>query len=239
MNCTQRIDNCIQLIKWPSAWLAALLTPLLLWGLLKLVARVFFDPVPIVPFILGTIAFAIVWRRWLGKSSLGKFLITLEHESTHAIFAMLTWHRIVGFRTSVKRGGEVRFLGRGNWLITVAPYFFPTAALLLFLAAFFLPFPGLPWPSFLLGVALGYHFASTYRETHRDQTDIQILGLTFCWLFLPAANIAVIGLLISFAHGGPEGLALWFNSLSEPFRQAIDWISAVGTGVPTEGEPPA
>ena len=184
------------------------------------------NPLPLLAFVAGAGVFTLLWRRWWGRGRIGKFLITFEHESTHALFALLTWHRIVGFRTSVGRGGEVRFIGRGNWLITVAPYFFPTAALLLFLIAFFLPFPGLPWQGFLLGAALGYHVASTYRETNRDQTDIKELGFTFCWLFLPAANLAVVGLLVSFAHSGSEGLSLWLADLIDPFRQAIGWISS-------------
>ena len=153
---------------------------------------------------------------------MGRFLITLEHESTHALFAILCWHRIVGFRASLGRGGHVRFTGRGNWLIAVAPYFFPTAALLLFLVAYFLPFPGLPWQSFLLGVALGYHIVSTIRETHHDQTDFKQLGMLFCWLFLPAANMAVVGLLIAFAHDGSQGIHDWLHNVLEPAR----WLFA-------------
>jgi hypothetical protein len=123
------------------------------------------------------------------------------------------------------RGGQVRFTGEGNWLIVAAPYFFPTAAVLLFLLAYLLPFPGLPWQSFLLGVALGYHIVSTYRETHKDQTDIQHLGILFCWLFLPAANLAVIGALTAFAHGGSAGLSLWLSDTFAAVTALIEWLS--------------
>lgn len=221
MSWPRRIDRLISFLKWPAAYLALLATPLLAWALLKLTVRAIASPWTLIPFALGTAAFIFLWRRWIGKSRLGRFAITLEHEATHALFALLTLHRIVGFRASVGRGGEVRFTGQGNWLIAVAPYFFPTAALLLFLLAFFLPFPGLPWSSFLLGVALGYHIVSTYRETHRDQTDIQQLGRTFCWLFLPAANLAVVGLLVSFAHAGSAGMNQWFGDIMEPIESLI------------------
>lgn len=223
---SDRIDRFIGYFKWPAAWCAALVTPFLLWALLRLLVRSLSDPIPLIPFALGVAAFLLLWRRWLGDSRLGRLLITLEHESTHALFAMLTLHRIVGFRASIGRGGEVRFIGKGNWLITVAPYFFPTAALLLFLVAFFLPFPGLPWQSFLLGVALGYHIVSTKRETHRDQSDIKQLGKTFCWMFLPAANLLAVGLLISFSHAGSEGMRLWLSEIFEPVSNVSDWLIA-------------
>ncbi|MEM7474516.1 MAG: M50 family metallopeptidase [Planctomycetota bacterium] len=220
VHLSSRFDYVISFLKWPAAWLAAILTPFLAWAFLNLVARVVTSPLAIVPFAGGTFFFIILWRKWLGASRYGRFLITLEHESTHALFALITWHRIVGFRASLGRGGEVRFTGKGNWLITAAPYFFPTAALLLFVIAYIMPFPGLPWQSFLLGVALGYHIISTYKETHRDQSDLKDLGSTFCWMFLPAANLAVVGLLMSFAHGASEGLGVWFADIGRPF----EWI---------------
>ncbi len=233
---SNRIDSCVQALKWPAAGVAAVITPLLLWSLLKLVPRIVVSPWSLLPFAAGCILWGLLWRRWLGNSRFGKFLVTLEHESTHAMFAMLTLHRIVGFRASLGRGGEVRFLGRGNWLITVAPYFFPTAALLLFLLAYVMPFPLLPWQSFLLGVALSYHVLSTLRETHRDQTDIQQLGTTFCWLFLPAANLAVVGLLISFAHAGSEGLSAWTADVWQP----VHWLwSLLPTATGSEVQVPA
>ncbi len=225
-------DRLINRLKWPAALLAALATPLLAWGMLQLLLRVVVEPLSLLPFVAGGVLFVLLWRRWLGRSRWGRFAITLEHESTHALFAILTGHRIVGFRASLGRGGEVRFTGGGNWLIVVAPYFFPTAALLLFLLAYLLPFPGLPWQSFLLGVALGYHIVSTYRETHKDQTDIQKLGITFCWLFLPAANLAVVGLLISFAHAGSAGLSRWASDTWVPTSAAITWLQGQWSAIP-------
>ncbi len=220
------IDRRMNQLKWPSAALAVVALPLFAWALIQLLFRVISSPLGLLPFAGGLVVFVLLWRRWLGHSRFGRLAITLEHESTHALFAWITGHRIVGFRASVGRGGEVRFAGEGNWLIVVAPYFFPTAALLLFLIAYLLPFPGLPWQSLLLGVALGYHIVSTIRETHKDQTDIQKLGKLFCWLFLPAANLAVVGLLISFAHGGSEGLSQWFSDCTRSIAEVYTWLTS-------------
>lgn len=220
MTWADRLDQVLGKLKWPAAVLAISITPLLLWSLVQLTWRVVWNPWSLLPFAAGAATFVFVWRRFLARNSMGRFLITLEHEVTHALFAYLTLHKVVGFRASLGQGGEVKYLGRGNWLITVAPYFFPTASLILFLLAFLLPFPALPWTSFLLGVALGYHVISTIRETNRDQTDIQELGQLFCWLFLPAANIAVVGILIAFAHDGHAGLQQWYADLFVPF----EWI---------------
>ncbi len=225
MRWPDRVDKTLRVLKWPAAYASILLVPPLAWSLLLLAKRVLFDLPPILPFAAGTVLFLFLWRRYLGRSRWGRFLITLEHESTHALFAVLCLHRIVGFRASVGRGGEVRFTGKGNWLITAAPYFFPTAALLLFLIAYLLPFQGIPWQSVLLGVALGYHIVSTYRETHRDQSDIKLLGTTFCWLFLPAANLAVVGLLVSFAHDSSGGISQWLSDVMSPVWLTYEWLT--------------
>lgn len=222
-----RIDKIVDWLKWPMAVVAISVTPMLLWALLRTVGQCITSPTSsLIPLICGIVGFAILWRRWLGKSRWGSFLITLEHESTHALFALLTGHAIVGFKASLGQGGEVRFAGKGNWLITVAPYFFPTAAILLFLLGFFLPFAALPWQSFLLGVALSYHVISTWRETHRDQTDLVVLGRLFCWVFLPSANLAVLGILIAFSRSGGDGVNLWFAYLREPIDYLYSFLVA-------------
>jgi hypothetical protein len=190
---------------------------------MKLLGRALVSPFGLIPFVLGVVGFIGLWRRWLGKSRFGRWLITFEHELTHAIFAWVTGHSIIGFRASMGDGSEVRFSGRGNWLITVSPYFFPTSAIILFLLAYVMPFAALPWSGFLLGVALGFHVVSTYRETHGNQSDLKQLGKRFCWMFLPASNLMVLGLIIAFAHGGSRGVNQWTGDTFYPVGAVWHW----------------
>ena len=105
-------------------------------------------PVPILEFVLGRkgsrkpvhpvrgvsvlgleslsfiIRYVVVWWCFFRRSRF-TLILTLEHEITHALFAIVTFHRVTGLRATAFRGGQVRFVGEGNWLITVAPYFFP------------------------------------------------------------------------------------------------------------------
>lgn len=228
-----RIDRAVEWLKWPVAVLAVCGLPLFAWGLLMLVGHVLSQPLGVVPLAGGTIGFIMLWRRWLDRSRIGRWMITLEHELTHAIFAWATGHRIVAFRASLGRGGEVRFLGRGNWLITLSPYFFPTAALALLLLAYLMPISILPWPGFFLGVALGFHIVSTYRETHRDQSDLKSVGARFCWMFLPTANLAVLGLLVAWAHGGSSDVKVWFEHVRAPLQTLMSrWPAHPSTTIP-------
>jgi hypothetical protein len=211
-----RIDNAIEWAKWPVAIASLCALPLFAWALVRLVGHILSEPLGVLPLALGMIGFVLVWRRWLDGSRIGRWLITLEHELTHAIFAWASGHRIVGFKASLGLGGEVRFVGRGNWLITLAPYFFPTAALALLFLSYLMPLSILPWRGLFLGIALGFHIVSTYRETHRDQSDLQLVGRRFSWMFLPTANLAVLGLLLAWAHGGSTDVKVWFHHVRAP-----------------------
>ena len=220
-----RIDRMIDWTKWPVAVASVCLLPFFAWGLLRLIGHALTDPLGLMPLLLGVMGFFFLWRRWLDHSRLGRWVITLEHELTHALFAWATGHRIVAIRASLGRG-EVRFVGKGNWLITLAPYFFPTAALALLLLAYLMPISILPWRGFFLGVALGFHLISTYRETHRDQNDLKSVGRRFCWMFLPTANLAVLGLLLAWAHGGSADVKIWFEHVRSPVGAFFDhWTS--------------
>lgn len=218
------IDYALEWIKLPVGVLMLCALPLFTWGLVRLVGHVLSQPLGAVPLGLGIGGFLFVWRRWLNQSRVGRWLIAFEHELTHAIFAWCTGHRITAIHASADRGGEVRFVGRGNWLITLAPYFFPTAALVLLLLAYLMPISILPWPGFFLGVALGFHIVSTYRETHRDASDLQIVGSKFCWMFLPTANLAVIGLILAWAHGGREDVKVWLAQVREPITLLVNYF---------------
>ncbi|MCC6509431.1 MAG: M50 family metallopeptidase [Pirellulaceae bacterium] len=211
-----RIDYAVEWLKWPVAVGMLTALPLFAWGLLRLIGHVLSQPLGVLPLAIGTGGFIMLWRRWLDTSTIGRWLITVEHELTHAIFAWATGHRVVAIKASLGRGGEVRFMGRGNWLITLAPYFFPTAAIALLLMAYLMSIPILPWPGLFLGVALGFHIVSTYRETHRDQSDLKSVGAKFCWMFLPTANLAVLGLLLAWAHGGTADVKIWLGHVQEP-----------------------
>jgi len=127
--------------------------------------------------------------------------MVLEHELTHALFAWATFHRVVAFRATVRSGGHVQILGRGNWLITVAPYFVPTASLLAIVALGWLPSRYLLYGNVGLGATIAYHVVSTVSETHRHQPDLARAGWLFSGLFLPSANLISLGIVVSYAAG--------------------------------------
>jgi hypothetical protein len=137
----------------------------------------------------------------LRRRTLASFVVTLEHELTHAIFAWLTFHRVVGFRAGLRSRGHIRCVGRGNWLIAIAPYFFPTSSLIAIVMLAWLPARYLVYSNAALGVTIAYHLSSTWTETHGWQSDLCEVGFLFSALFLPAANGAILGIVLAYAAG--------------------------------------
>lgn len=208
------IDRGLEKLKWPVAGVALLYTPFLLWATWQLALKIIFDPLSFFTFLLGVALFIALWRFQLRYSRIGTWLMRAEHEATHLLFAWITMHPFVGFSRKEKDGSYIRFMGSGNWLIQIAPYFFPTSAILLWaVALLFVPF-GIFFgiTRMALGFATGFHVISTYREIRRDQAELARLSWRFCWMFLPAANLFFLGCLLGFSNEGMAGIVEFIQS---------------------------
>jgi hypothetical protein len=193
------LDRVIGLLKWPVAIVSLVLAPGLLYALYFVLRGVASASGSCLPCLLGAGAYSLFWMS-LGKRRLG-FWSTVEHELTHALFAWATFHRVVGFGATMRGGGHLRYTGRGNWLIAIAPYFFPTLSLLAIVILTLVPGHHLEIGGFVLGATIAYHVWSTWSETHRHQSDLREVGWLFSIVFLIATNAFVLGLLIAYACG--------------------------------------
>ena len=214
-------DRLLALLKWPVAVVALVLAPGMVYALGFVVRDIARSPGSCAPFLLGALAYAVVWFL-LGGRRLG-FWATLEHELTHALFAWATFHPVVGFRATMRGGGHIRYLGRGNWLIAIAPYFFPTVSLLAIAALTWAPGRHLVLGGALLGVTVAYHALSTWSETHRHQTDLREVGWLFCVPFLVTANAFVFGLLLAYACG-QRSLTAHLQHVRGPSTAFFHWL---------------
>ncbi len=202
---SDRIDRFVDWLKWPVAIAALVLLVPSVLASFELVVACARTPETILAFIGGAGLYLLVWvwtiRRWRTT-----FLSTFEHEFTHALFAILTLHRVTELKTTWKSGGHVRIIGLGNWLITVAPYFFPTVCFVLIPVFRLLTFVPTNVADAIVGAAFVYHITSTMRETHSGQTDLQLVGYLFSVMFLPTAILVSHGTVLAFAWGGLKGI---------------------------------
>ena len=214
---TWLIDIAFATVKWPIALIALIILPwscIAFWDSLTTLTANGIGPND---FLMGVIVYFVAWFFVFRSRLVGSYLSTLEHELTHAIFAILTLHKVKGLRVTGYSGGHITYSGgMGNWLITISPYFVPTLAVLL------LPIHSclgpIPLFEFILGVTTSYHITSTYLETHEAQTDLKKTGKVFAWCFLPSANLLSYLFIFAWSDGGQEH-ALW--SVAEVFRSVL------------------
>lgn len=120
------------------------------------------------------------------------------HELTHALFAFLFGGSVKAFHATEK-GGHVR-ITKSNFIITLAPYFFPlytSAALAAYGIARAADAPMLePWFVLLAGASFAFHIILTCLFLRTDQNDIREHGAFFSYPLILLFNILLTGLLV-------------------------------------------
>ncbi len=104
------------------------------------------------------------------------------HELTHALWTWLLGGRVKKFKASAK-GGHV-LVTRNNFVVALAPYFFPLYAaliVLVFVAGHWLWNwrPYIVWFHLLLGAAYAFHLTLTWHILKSRQSDIIEHGYLF------------------------------------------------------------
>lgn len=120
------------------------------------------------------------------------------HELTHALFAMLFGGSVKSFHAS-ERGGRVT-ITKSNFLITLAPYFFPLYTFLVLLVLWAVRAGDVrnaePWLVFLAGATYMFHLALTFIFLQADQDDIREHGAVFSYPLIYLFNILFASLLV-------------------------------------------
>lgn len=162
----------------------------------------------------------------------------LGHELTHAFWALLMGARVSRLRVSA-HGGSVT-VSKTNWIITLAPYFFPFYSVLLLALVLVLGFfldlrPYEPLVLALLGLTYAFHVTFTISMLTHRQPDIQEHGRLFSYVVIVLLNTLALGGWIVAA--APPSLHDYARLLEADGRRtahhlhhaglrSIDWIRA-------------
>jgi len=219
------INFFLALLKWPIA----LLMVIAIFPALKADILILYDGLTLGilgSFFLPLLLTIVAW--FLIPKLNGSFISILEHEVTHMLFALLTFHIPQDITIRRGQGGYFSYFGRGNWLISLAPYFFPTSAAIVVALGLYYPIMDQPLPTgywIILGLMTGYHFMSTLDEIHLDQVDFKEAGYLFTILFLPGINLMTYGLLMAYVCHGFGGFPLYFNTFWDQLRLFLTLFS--------------
>jgi len=121
------------------------------------------------------------------------------HELTHAVFAKLFGWKVKSIKASAK-GGHARLSG-SNFIVTLAPYFFPLYSFIIFLIYILVILlgydrPFYPYFLFLTGFTIALHILMTLESLKADQPDIKEGGTVFSVPLIYLGNLVVMTLLL-------------------------------------------
>ncbi|MFI3242179.1 MAG: M50 family metallopeptidase [Alphaproteobacteria bacterium] len=222
------MDKFVDFLKWPAALFVLCFMP----AVVKSFSYFDFFSLKNAAFLGGFLLF-VAFSATLDKQ-VKSSLQTFSHELTHAFFAILTFHEVTSIKLHDEGGGAMSFKGKGNWLILVAPYFFPLFlfAVIVVLSFYnnfdsenFLTKGYYPlFVSFSLGVLTGAHFDMIGSQVHDKQTDLHKLGLPFSLLFIIPSNAMVMGFLFAFNSKGLNGLVMYFDLIVKITKSYIAYF---------------
>jgi len=144
-----------------------------------------------VPALAGALCWIVVFLL-LPKPML---VYVFGHELTHAIWTWLFGGRVKKFKASSKGGHVV--VTRSNFLIALAPYFFPVYAIIVILL-FLLGHRIWNWRHYIawfhlfLGAAYAFHVTLTWHILKHDQSDITDQGYLFSGVVIFIGNMLVL-----------------------------------------------
>jgi len=158
------------------------------------------------------------------------WIYVLGHELTHAVWAWLFGGRVKKIKVT-SSGGHV-LITKTNFLIALAPYFFPLYAVLV-VAVFAIGHLIWNWRQFLavfdlfLGAAYAFHITLTAHILKTRQSDITEQGYLFSAVVIFLGNISVLLLgipLLAAKVDVGRAFLWWFECTREVFHRIMQLI---------------
>ena len=212
------LDFLLELIKWPVAIFMLVCLP----SFVEALHYCDVSNLKFVVFMLG--GFIYLGLKIVASARSNVSMQILAHEFTHIFFALLTFHKVVHIHLNMdESGGAMGFKGKGNWLITVSPYFFPLFLffLMIGITIFYDRLPEWYWVNGILGYFFAYHLESMLVQIHGDQPDFKEAGFLFCAMFLPSANLLMCSLVLAFNNGGWNNMQRYFMVMEKIGEQNL------------------
>jgi hypothetical protein len=206
--------------KWFKTVLAVLLLPACLGAALAL-ARVVRATGRADTIWFATMAGAACWLAIYWCLPRPMWLYVVGHELTHALWTWLFGGKVRRFQATA-RGGHV-VVTKTNFLISLAPYFFPFyafALIVLFLIGHLIWdwSRHLAWFHLLAGAAYAFHLTLTVHALKTRQSDVTQHGWLFSAVIILLGNVLVLLLglpLLTREVRWLTALGWWFHGTGE------------------------
>ncbi len=180
--------------KWCKLFIALLLLPVC-FGAVAALWRVLRQSGDATTIWVGLVSGAACWVVIYSLLPRPMWVYVFGHELTHVLWTWLFGGRVKKFKATPKGGHVV--VTKNNFLISLAPYFFPVYAALV-VAGFVIGHLIWNWSSYLvwfhllLGAAYAFHVTLTWRILRTEQSDITQHGYLFSAAIIFLGNIGVL-----------------------------------------------
>jgi hypothetical protein len=215
--------------KWTKFIIAILLLPVCvgaataLWHVLR--ASYGADTVW-VPFLAGVACWMVIFLM-LPKPM---WIYVFGHELTHALWTWLFGGKVRKMRVT-SNGGHV-IISKTNFVIVLAPYFFPLYAAIVVVTFAIGRWVWdwrvyLVWFHLLVGAAYAFHVTLTWHALKTQQTDITSQGYLFSAviIFLGNAGVLLFGVpLLTAKINCLDALSWWFHGTGDVCGQLAQWF---------------
>ncbi|MBN1348177.1 M50 family metallopeptidase [candidate division KSB1 bacterium] len=141
-------------------------------------------------FVFGILLYSLIYMIFFRKS-IAPFWFIFSHELTHLLFAILMFRRPQTFIVESNMGGFIGFRPGGNFLITLAPYFFPTFTFILLLLKPAVNRWYYEYYLFILGFTYAFHAWMFLKHSRPWQQDFHDAGIFFSFVFVLLMNIVM------------------------------------------------
>lgn len=166
-----------------------------------------------IPFLAGAACWCVVF----GLLPKPMWIYVFGHEFTHILWVWLFGGRVK--KMKVSSGGGHVLVTKNNFLITLAPYFFPLYGVIV-IAVFAVGHLIWGWERFfvyfdlLLGAAYAFHITLTFHALQTQQSDVTSQGYLFSGvvIFLGNALVLLFGIpLLTQKITLIDALKFWFT----------------------------
>ena len=124
------------------------------------------------------------------------FMHVMSHELTHVLWAALFGGKAKKLEVS-NQGGRV-LISKTNFLISLAPYFFPLYTVILSLIYLIADEKFLPYIALFVGMSLAFHTALTLYSLKTNQSDFrEDSNVVFSYAFVYFMNLIVFAMVFS------------------------------------------
>ena len=208
-SCNRFISLALNSLKWPIGIIKLFLSPAALLAIIDIAETVPGNWIETVCLLSGMIVYLLIRNLLLGERSWIRTLEVFHHEFIHALAAILSFGTISEIYATRSKGGHVAYRGRGNWVITLAPWFLPLFPLSMACMSIILIQPFSYISLVLTGIGISFYYLSLINDARMHQPDLIKIGLPFLAIFLIPINVILFHLTILIGINGSEGFVMW------------------------------